>query len=164
MYYTQSNTQNVTDVNIFKLLEGFLWRSRGWDFTFQCREWGFDPWLESWDPISLTTKKPKHKNRRNIVTNSLNTLKMVHIEKQNLKKKNTWRNCGFWSESQKKNFCSLRITSLVLVEKMTHDRTSQVCSPVLEGRVSHTPCESPIPVVKLYRMGLSFFIWILSCF
>ena len=29
------------------------------DFTFQCRWYGFDPWLEIWAPTCLVIKKPK---------------------------------------------------------------------------------------------------------
>ena len=38
-------------------------------------------------PHALGPKKPKTQNRSNIVTNSIKTLKMVHIKKKNLKKK-----------------------------------------------------------------------------
>ena len=34
---------------------------------------GFDPWLESEDPICLRAKKQKQKTETNIVTNSIKT-------------------------------------------------------------------------------------------
>ena len=40
--------------------------SSGWDFTFQCRGCGFDPWSGSWDPTCLAAKKPKHKTEEQI--------------------------------------------------------------------------------------------------
>ena len=42
--------------------------------------------METQDATSLEFKKPKQKNRSNTVTNSIKTLKMVHIKKI-LKKK-----------------------------------------------------------------------------
>ena len=49
---------------------------------------GLIPWSRSQDPTYLIAKKPKHGS--NVVTNSIKTLKMVHIEtKQSLKKKTT---------------------------------------------------------------------------
>ena len=36
------------------------------------------------DPTCLGAKKPKTWNRSNIVTNPINTLKMVHIKKRNI--------------------------------------------------------------------------------
>ena len=35
--------------------------SSGWDFTFQCRGCGFNPWSGSYNPTYLTTKRPTHK-------------------------------------------------------------------------------------------------------
>lgn len=63
---------------------GSLWGSRGEDFTFQCRGVGCIPGQGAKTPHALC---PKHltQNRNNIITNSVKTLKMVHIKE----KKNT---------------------------------------------------------------------------
>jgi len=50
--------------NFFKLkgvLLGLPWWSSGWDFAFQCREWGFNPWSGSLDATCLVAREPKHK-------------------------------------------------------------------------------------------------------
>ena len=65
---------------------GLPWRSSGWDFAFQCRGCGFDPWRGSWDPRCLPAKNQNINNRSNAVTTSIKTLKMVHIKKKSLKK------------------------------------------------------------------------------
>ena len=49
---------------------------------FQHRRYRFDPWSGVRDPPFLKAKTPKHKNRSNIVTNSIKTSKMVHIFKK----------------------------------------------------------------------------------
>ena len=48
---------------------------------------GFDPWLESEDPICLRAKKQKQKTETNIVTNSIKTfLNGPHQKKLGKKK------------------------------------------------------------------------------
>ena len=46
---------------------------------------GLDLWSEL-DSTCLLTKKPKHRNRCNIVTNSIKSLKMIHIQKTSVTK------------------------------------------------------------------------------
>ena len=57
---------------------------------------GFDTWLGSWDPTCLMARKPKH--RGSVVRNSVKTLKVVHVKKKILKKKE-----GATKETEKQN-------------------------------------------------------------
>ena len=53
-------------------------------------EYGFNPWLTYWDPMCLLAKNQTIKQKQFfyfIVTNSIKTLKMVHIKKKILKKR-----------------------------------------------------------------------------
>jgi len=59
---------------------GLAWWSSAEELTCQCVGCRFSPWWESYDPIGLMAKNPKQ-NRSNIETNSVKTLKMVHIKK-----------------------------------------------------------------------------------
>ena len=71
---------------------GLSWRSSGWDFIFWCRWCGL---ILGWGAKILHASWPKNlktENRSNIVTNSIKTLKMVHIKKE----KNEW---GKWLKS-----------------------------------------------------------------
>ena len=53
--------------------------------TFQCRGCGFNPWSGSSDPHA-SQWETKAKNRSNVVTNSIKTLRMLHIKKKKILK------------------------------------------------------------------------------
>ena len=79
---------------------GLSWWSSGWSFAFQCRQCGFNPWWgvkiphASWLKNQNIKKKRRRRRRRsNIVTNSIKTLKVVHIKKK--KKKGKYSLEGF---------------------------------------------------------------------
>ena len=75
-------------VTSLKILCGASLDFSGWEFTFQCRRYGFDPCSGSWDPACLRAKQQNMEHKR-FVVNSIKTLKMVHIKrifKKTLKK------------------------------------------------------------------------------
>ena len=57
------------------MLRWLPWQSSGWYFAFQYRGWGFSPWLGSQNIKTYEWK------RSNIVTNSINTLKVIPTRK-----------------------------------------------------------------------------------
>ena len=89
---------------------GLLWWSRGEYFTFQAGGVGSIPGQKG--PCSQKKKKKKPRKQKNIVTNSIRALKMVHLKKKKrIKIHVTWNTTQRTLSSMPYLFHSLRHVS-----------------------------------------------------
>ena len=58
---TELHKTHISKIFRKELLQEFPWQCSGWNFTFQCRGYRFNPWLGSWDPICPTANKSECK-------------------------------------------------------------------------------------------------------
>ena len=67
-FFTTSTTREApTSIMVLLKLktQGCPWWSSGYDFAFQCKECGFNPWWRSQDPTCLVAKKQTQKHSCN---------------------------------------------------------------------------------------------------